>query len=208
VLEQLCLEARVSIRLHTRVVAAPTDGRRITHVVTEFKSGREAWAAQAFIDATGDGDLGALAGCGWEYANPDSGKAQPFSLIGLVGGVELDAVADCVRMVAEARGLGSPKNHLLAELRRAGLEPSYHDSFMAHLGHGLFVIMWNHQYGVCAFDADDVTQATVAARAELHRLVKGLRAMGGRWQDLHLIATADQIGASICRISRAVRQMP
>lgn len=194
VLERLCLEAHVSIRLHTRVVAAHTDGRRITHVVTESKSGREAWAAQAFIDATGDGDLGALAGCGWEYANPDTGKAQPFSLIGLVGGVELDAVADCVRMVAESRGLGSPKSNLLAELQRAGLDPSYRGPFMAHLGHGLYVIMWNHEYGVRAFDADDVTRATVAARAELHHLVNGLRAMGGRWQNLHLIVTADQIG--------------
>lgn len=194
VLEQLCREARVSIRLHTRVVAARTEDRRITHVVTESKSGREAWAAQTFIDATGDGDLGALAGCGWDYANPDTGKAQPFSLIGLVGGMDLEAVADCVRLVANARGLGSPKSNLLAEMQRAGLDPSYHSPFMAHLGHGLFVIMWNHEYGVRAFDADDVTQATLAARAELHRLVNGLRAMGGRWQNLQLIATADQIG--------------
>jgi hypothetical protein len=30
--------------------------------VTESKSGREAWRARRFVDCTGDGDLGALAG--------------------------------------------------------------------------------------------------------------------------------------------------
>lgn len=194
VLEQMCLEAGVTVRLHTRVVAAQTEGRRISHVITESKSGREAWAADAFVDATGDGDLAALAGCRWDYANPTTGKAQPFSLIGMVAGPQLDEIADCVRMVSEARGLGRAKRNLLAEMQRIGLDPSYHSPFMAHVGHGLYVIMWNHQYDVDARNADDVTHATLEARAELHRLVNSLRAAGGRWRNLQLIATADQIG--------------
>ncbi len=194
ILEQLCLEAGVRVRLHTRIVAAETDGRRLTHAVTESKSGREAWAAKAFVDTTGDGDLSALSGCGWEYANPETGEAQPFSLIGVVGGLDVEEVADCTRLVCEARGLGAAKANLLAEFRRVGLDPSYHSPFLAHLGQGLFLIMWNHQYGVRAFNADDVTLATLEARAELHKLVDGLRASGGRWKHLHLIATADQIG--------------
>ncbi len=194
VLEEMCAEAGVKIRLHTRVVAAQPDGREIKHVMTESKSGREAWGAKAFVDATGDGDLGALAGCRWDYANPETGAAQPFSLIALVGGLDLDEVADCVRLVAEQRGLGRAKHNLLAEMQRLGLDPSYHSPFMAHLGHGLYVIMWNHQYGVNACDANDVTKATLEARQELHHLVNGLRSSGGRWRNLQLIATADQIG--------------
>lgn len=193
-LEALCLEAGVSIRLHTRIVAAAVRDRRLTHVLSESKSGREAWAARTFIDATGDGDLAALAGCGWDYANPETGKAQPFSLVGLVAGIELDEVADCVRRVAEARGLGDAKANLLAEFRRHGLEPSYHRPFLMHLGEGLFLIMWNHCYDACAFDASDVTAATLKARAEVHHLVQALRRTGGRWRRLHLVATADQIG--------------
>lgn len=193
-LETLCLEAGVSIRLHTRVVGAVVDNRRITHVLTESKSGREAWSAPAFVDATGDGDLGALAGCGWDYANPETGRAQPFSLVALVAGLDLDAVADCVRRVSEARGLGDAKKNLLAEIRRVGAELSYHRPFMMHAGHGLYIIMWNHVYNVCAFNAAEVTSATLKARAETHRLVDALRAGGGRWRNLHVIATADQIG--------------
>nr|HQQ92396.1 FAD-dependent oxidoreductase [Kiritimatiellia bacterium] len=65
VLENLCQEAGVTLQLHTRVAAAVKTGSRLTHVITESKSGREAIVGKAFVDATGDGDLGALAGCGF-----------------------------------------------------------------------------------------------------------------------------------------------
>lgn len=194
VLETLCEEVGVHVRLHTRVVATRVEDNRITHVVTESKSGREAWQARAFVDTSGDGDLGALAGCRWDYAHPEHGRAQPFSLIALVGGPKLDDIADCVRLESEARGLGKAKENLLAAMHAAGLDPSYASPFMAHLGHRLYLIMWNHAYDVCAFDADDVTAATRRTRAELHRLVDGLRDADPRWRDLHLVATADQIG--------------
>jgi len=194
VLETLCLEADVNVRLHTRVVGVCTRERTITHVITESKSGREAWGAKVFVDATGDGDLGALSGCRWDYANPETGEAQPFSLIALVGGPVLEDILDFVRVTPETQTSGRAKRNLLAEMQRIGLDPSYHSPFMAYLGHRLYVIMWNHQYGVNACNADDVTRATFEARAELHRIVNGLRAAGERWKDLHLIATADQIG--------------
>ncbi|MCX6852502.1 MAG: FAD-dependent oxidoreductase, partial [Verrucomicrobia bacterium] len=58
-LEDLCTEAGVKFRLQTRVVAAYREGRQLTTVITESRSGREAWQAPVFIDTTGDGDLGA-----------------------------------------------------------------------------------------------------------------------------------------------------
>jgi len=65
-LEEVCCAAGVKMQLHTRVAAAGCDGRRLSTIITESKSGREAWRAPVFIDATGDGDLGAQAGCGWD----------------------------------------------------------------------------------------------------------------------------------------------
>jgi hypothetical protein len=51
--------------------------RRLTHVITESKSGREAVEGRVFIDCTGDGDLGALAGCGFDFGHPEPGRTQP-----------------------------------------------------------------------------------------------------------------------------------
>ena len=54
-LEELCTTAGVKVQLHTRVAAAYREGRTLSTIVTESKSGRQAWKAPVFIDATGDG---------------------------------------------------------------------------------------------------------------------------------------------------------
>ena len=123
-LEELCVEAGVKFQFHTRVAAAYRDGRRLTTIVTESKSGRQAWRAPVFIDTTGDGDLGALAGCAFE--------------IGEAEGLPLPAdVAQCAarregRRRARRRSSIAPtrathdnvaKDNFLAEIERAGPSP-------------------------------------------------------------------------------------
>jgi hypothetical protein len=58
----------------------------------------------------------------------------------------------------------------------------------------LLLVMMNHQYGVPCFDAAKITEATVQARAEMHKIVNGLRKLGGPWEGLQIAATAEQIG--------------
>ncbi len=193
VLERMCADAGVRVRLHTRVVAAGLgEGRRLETVVTESKSGREAWRARVFIDATGDGDVAALAGCRFDVGHPQTGQCQPMSMMAILTGLPFPDIAPMIC------GLGGvhekPKQLLLAEMTRAGLEPSYVRPTLFDVGSGLFALMANHEYGVPATDAEKITIATIQARAELHRLVTGLRSLGGVWQDITLVGTADQIG--------------
>src|SRR5262252_1143976 len=65
-LKMVCLEltqeAGVRLLLHTWIVGAIRDNGRITHLVIENKSGRQAVAADVFVDCSGDGDVAALAG--------------------------------------------------------------------------------------------------------------------------------------------------
>ena len=71
---------------HTSVVAAYRDasGRRVETVVTESKAGRRAWRAPVFMDCTGDGDLAAFAGCGFDLGGGNGNGDQPASLVGIV----------------------------------------------------------------------------------------------------------------------------
>lgn len=194
-LEQMLLDANVRIRLHTRVVgAANNHENRLTTILTESKSGREAWTAKTFIDATGDGDLAAQAGCNFDFGRPGDGITQPFSMIGLFTGVTTDQIAPFVRAVAEPRGLGKPKQNLLAEMRKSGIDPSYGGPTIFRIREGLFCMMANHQYNVSAIDADDVSRATMEARHEVHRLIGSLRKLGGHWKNVELVTTAEQIG--------------
>ena len=58
----------------------------------------------------------------------------------------------------------------------------------------LLALMINHEYGVSAMDARDLTRATVSGRAEVHRVVSGLRGLGGEWAGMNLVATCEHIG--------------
>jgi hypothetical protein len=190
-LEELALQAGVEVRLHTRVVAASRDksSGRLSSIVTESKSGREAWSARCFVDATGDGDLAALAGCGFDLGHPVTGECQPMSLMALVTGVHASDIHEFI-----GGGLEGPKERLYAEFRRAGVEPSYGSPILFRIRDDFFAFIGNHEYGVSALDSGQISEATLRARREVNRLVAALRSLGAPWSGLRIITTAPQIG--------------
>jgi hypothetical protein len=190
VLEELCVDAGVKIRLHTRLVGSVTDDRnRVVAVLTESKSGREAWLADRFVDCSGDGDLAAHAGCRFDVGVGAACECQPMSMLALLTGVDPESIRPYIRETAP-----SAKPRLLKLMEDHGFSPSYRGPTLRHLHSGVFSLMTNHEYGVSAFDADAITEATIRARREIHAIVNGLRNIGGAWKDLSVVATAEQIG--------------
>lgn len=189
-LEELLVEAGVKILLHTRVVGAVTNAQnRLTAIVTESKSGRQAWVADRFIDCTGDGDLAAQAGCQFEVGFGSDCTCQPMSMLALLTGIEPDAVREFIRESGSAA-----KKRLLTLMEDSSINPSYRAPTLRHLHSGIYSIMTNHEYGVSAFDNEAITEATIRARREIHEIVSGLRKLGGPWKDIAVVATAEQIG--------------
>ena len=199
-LERLCFEANVAIRFHTLICSGVVDpGGRVTHVITESKSGREAWAAKVFVDCTGDGDFAARCGCRFDMGNPDDGKTQPFSLQALFGGAALERIKPYV-----AGWKGSPDtgnlahreaiNRLKKALLEGGLETSFSRPMLFPIHDGLYMLLANHEYGYRSTNADDITTATLHARREIHALAATLRRIDGPLSELQLLATGEQIG--------------
>ena len=62
-------------------------GRHIDAVLLETRAGRQAWRAQAYVDASGDGDLAAQAGVPWDYGDGQGNALYP-STMALIGGVD------------------------------------------------------------------------------------------------------------------------
>lgn len=190
VLEELCVEAGVQIQLHTRLVGAVTDAsRRVVAVLTESKSGRQAWLADRFVDCSGDGDLAAHAGCQFDVGIGADCTCQPMSMLALLTGVDPDAVRPFIRESGS-----EAKRRLLKLMEDHGIKPTYRAPTLRHLHSGIYSIMTNHEYGVSAFDAGAITEATLRARKEIHEIVAGMRRLGGAWKDLAVVATAEQIG--------------
>lgn len=197
VLEEMCRQSGVMLRLHTRAVAAQRgESNRLTTVITESKSGREAWKASVVIDCTGDGDVAALAGCGFDMGRPESGETQPMSFIAVVGGIHLDEIRPYthLRNLASGEDATIHKHRLRELLERAGTPPSYSLPTLFHVRDDLFILMSNHEYARSATNADDLTQATLQGRAEVHAQVLALRHLGGAWKDIRIVATSGQVG--------------
>ena len=190
VLEEMCITAGVKIRLHTRLVGAVVDSsHRIVAALTESKSGREAWQAERFVDCSGDGDLAAHAGCRFDVGVGSECRCQPMSMLALLTGVDPRKIEPYIR---ESGAAAKPR--LLKLMEDHGISPSYRGPTLRHLHSGIYSLMTNHEYGVSAFDADAVTEATLRARREIHEIVDGLRKIGDPWEGLSVVATAEQIG--------------
>ena len=194
-LQEMCEESGVEFQLHTRVTGVIMRNGTVSAVVTESKSGRQAWTAVNFVDASGDGDLAALAGCGFDIGRTPSGECQPMTYMALVS--VRDAQAACP-YISFWQGDMSHRpeavRRFLAEIRRAGVEPSYAKPTLFQVRDNLLALMINHEYGLSAINAADITRAAVSGRAEVHRVVRGLRNLGGVWTGTQLVATCEHIG--------------
>lgn len=192
-LEKMCREAGVEIRLYTYITGTCVVDRKIHAVCTHSKSGKEQFAAKYIIDATGDGDVGYLAGCQYEIGLENGAFQQPLSLFALVNGLKYEDMrpydngAECLEGI-------SPKQLLFEAMTRTGIQPSQTVPAMYYLSNDLYLLTMVHEYGCRADDAEALTKATLHAREEIHRMVAGLKKLGGIWKNICVVATAESIG--------------
>ena len=80
ILQDLVLKSGVDLRLHSRVIDVIKDEDRVGYLVVHGKSGIEALKARIVIDATGDGDVAALAGADFKKGRESDGRQLAMSL--------------------------------------------------------------------------------------------------------------------------------
>ena len=189
-LDDLMAEAGVEVQFHTRAVAVAKDQRRLRGVFTESKSGLEFIEARMVVDATGDGNVAARAGCSYELGRPGDGQTQPVTLFGTIGGY---------------RGQPAKGRALVEILERGGWRPSYPPvTLFPQPGQpGVFVLMATQFYGVDGTNVRDLSRAEMLGRQEIRQCVKAFKEHGGDdWKDVFLIKTGPAIGV---RETRRIR---
>ena len=90
VLVEMLEEAGAEILLHALVVGALKDDERVTGIIIESKSGRQAILADIVVDASGDADVAAFAGA--EYDKAD--RPLMMSLQGFFGNVDEERASE------------------------------------------------------------------------------------------------------------------
>jgi hypothetical protein len=204
--DDLCEAAGVTVLFHTFVpevmcdLSPPTQGgpergvggerSHITSVVLANKDGLSLARARVFIDATGDADLAARAGCPFEKGDGE-GRTQGMTMCFTVANGSREAYLGYVyqtgdgylaRLVAEARAAGE---YDLPDASLVGL--SFKNETVAGANMG-------HVYGADSTDARSLSQAEREGRRIVQKLLPFLRKYVPGQENLYLVSTGPHIG--------------
>ena len=181
-LDELIAAAGVSVSLHSYLVDAQCDGRRVAEAVIADHGGLRRIRGTAFVDATGDGDLAHLAGAAVSAPSPRDRQVATLSM--RIGGVTGDAVisSDAMRSAVAAHNAGHD--------RQLGRDHGP----VARLPLSGELTMQIVDQPVDALDGQDLTRAEVDARAQAWDYLAAFREHIDGWQDAYLVATGPQIG--------------
>ena len=164
-MDTMCQEAGVSLLYHHTVCDAMTENNRVTGVLVATKSGLRAVQGSCFIDATGDGELAALAGAAFQLGEGEPPVLQPGTLRFYwsdfrLENIDKQQVEECFRQGLET-----------GEIHRAdywALEGSPYSIFYAN-GNNINHISLN------GADSLSCTQAEVEGRRSVARLAAWAR---------------------------------
>lgn len=197
-------EAGVRVQLYTQVVEAIKDGDKVTGVITESKSGREAILAKVVIDATGDGDVAARAGAEFEIGREGDGVCQPVTLMFRLGGVDTE---NCIRPGSFESKVQVPAGEIQDLARKMLTPPAGHVLlYPQHLPGEMCVNMTN----VTNTDATDVrslSAAELTCRKQMEEIVDFLRKYAPGYEHCYVVASASNIGVRESRHFKTLYKM-
>lgn len=192
-MEDLCLEAGVKLFYHFTLVDVVRKGRRIEYAVFRTRSGYAAIQAKTFVDASGNADLAAFAGCGFEYGDREHGLCQPMTLCFKLSGVDVKNINwdEVQKLYKEARERGEidcKRNDILH--MRYDFEP------------GVVHFNTTRVLGRSAVDGLEFSEAEIEGRRQLRQFIKWIRKDVPAFKHSHLMSMGAEIGV---RESRRVK---
>jgi hypothetical protein len=112
ILDEFAVQSGVELRFFTRVIEADVSGRRVNGVVLSNVEGLRYVPARAFVDATGDAALAALAGAACKTVLRDTETVSPSTLCSLLAGMDWNDPA----YGEDGSGLDAVKSRVRSEL--------------------------------------------------------------------------------------------
>jgi len=184
--EQLAEAAGADLLLHTWVTGTRVEDGRLA-AIRIWNKGGERWVeASAFVDASGDADVCALAGVPHD-APSDGGAVQALSTLFKVANVDTDRAAavprkELWRLMAEAVAEGA--------YRLPRIEGSWHRT----PAEGVILVHMTRVPDVDATDPGQLTRAEVAGRRQVVEYHRFLRDRVAGFERSAIVATSPAIG--------------
>lgn len=172
VTEQLVIESKCTILLHTVVTNVNTKDGKIISVDVNSKGGNHTISANYFIDCTGDADLVAMAGGSYEYGDQEGG-VQAGTLCFRIANFDIERFMTYVRENGEDGNLNVAVNKAKENNDFPGNER--YVAGIALQAEGMAGLNFGHVYHFNPLDGDDLTRAEIEGRAKIPELMRFLR---------------------------------
>lgn len=193
VLEEMAVECGCSLLYHTFFLDALVEDGRVVGAVVAAKNGRCAILAKRLIDCTGDGDVAARAGCGFDYGDEETGLCQPMTLMFAIGGIDIEKVRAFQKEVGD-------------DTLRPVWKKAQDDGFMRPFQSRIMGWWWTptrpdwlginftHILNVDARRAEDLTAATLEGRRQAYEAVEVYRRYVPGMEDCYMLSTPNTVG--------------
>ena len=184
--ERMAEDAGVELLLHTWATGVRVEDGRVC-AVRLWNKGGERWVeADAFVDASGDADLAAMAGVDYDNA-AKQGRVQSLSTLFKLANVDTDRAS--VVPKAELWDLmGQASSSGAYELPR--IEGSWHRTPFA----GIVLVHMTRIPNVDATDPEQLTHAEVEGRRQVREYARFLRDRVPGFEEAVVVATSPAIG--------------
>ena len=197
-------EEGIAYRLYSTVVDVMKDGNRVTGVIVQSKTVREAFEARIVIDATGDGDVSAMAGVPFTKGRESDGAMQPMTCMFKMGGVDFD------------RAVFPPTFETLVPTEKGELQslaaqhlpkPAGHVLLFGSPRKGIVTANMTNCTNVDGTKAEDLTRAETVCQSQIPHIIRFLREYVPGYEHCYLISSASMIGVRETRHMEGVYQL-
>ena len=195
VLTEFIHHENIEVYLQTMAADALVEDRRITGVVISTKEGLLALEGKVVVDATGDGDVAAFAGCQIEKGRED-GLMQPVTLEFTLDNVDEDRGVICIGDVDDVEFNGQRFLDYCKQCAQKGMLPEHLAAVRLHptVHKGERQVNTTQANGVDSTKIEDLYPAELALRGQIDTLIRFFRENLPGYENCKYIASGTTTG--------------
>lgn len=197
VLDRATREAKVDLLFHTMVLDVTVGEDRIVELTTGSKAGIRKLTGSVFVDASGDGDVFARAGCPFRIGRESDGACQPMTTgfrVGRVDTCKFNPKTDASRCINNL--CSGYIESIYRERKAAGEVDNPRDNLLLLRSITPGTIHFNSTRVInrSALDPEDLTIAEQEGRRQAYEIWKMLRERVPGFENAAFVQTGPQIG--------------
>ncbi|MBQ6708999.1 MAG: FAD-dependent oxidoreductase [Clostridia bacterium] len=195
-LDEMITEANVDVFFHTQLADVQVENRELKSVLLAGKEGLFEVEADFFIDASGDGDLMAYAGCDYQLGREEDNLCQPMTTCFRMSNIDNDAFYKDLPRLLE----------LYKQKQASGEITNPRENILRFTGIGKDICHFNTTRVIKhnPTDTAELSKAEIIARKQVLEMYNFLRENSESCKNATLISVATEIGVRESRKLKGV----